>query len=59
MNKYTCNIENCNTLDEFCILTKHNFPCESKTNELLFGNAFENHESNEIIRHRFNAVTLG
>ena len=52
-------MENCNKLDEFCILTKHNFPCESEVKKKLFGNLFDNHESNERIRHCFNATTLG
>ena len=59
LNKYTCNVENCNNLDEFCILTKHDFPCESEVKKKLFGNLFDNHESNEVIRHCFDATTLG
>ena len=58
-NKYMCNVENCNNLDEFCILTKHDFPCEYRMKDVIFGQTFENHDSNDIIRHCFNAITLG
>ena len=54
-----CNVENCNNLDEFCILTKHDFPCKHRMKDAIFGQTFENHDSNDIIRHCFNAITLG
>ena len=45
VNKYMCNVENC----KFCILTKHDFPCEHSMKDVIFGQTFENRYSNYII----------
>ena len=59
VNKYMCNVENCNNLDEFCILTEHDFSCEHRMKNVIFGHTFENHDSDDFIQHCFNAITLG
>ena len=52
VNEYTRNVENYSNLDEFCILTKHDFPCEHKMKDAIFGHIIKNHDSNAIISCR-------